>query len=221
MNLPPEGVRRNAGGGDRYFLPSGRCKSLQGAPPSGNMQSLYLFSLLVGGILLLVAAFGSGHDHHQGLGDHAHADPNAAAKLLSLRTLTYFLFVFGGVGAALSWGWTGASSLLVFPVALVAGLCVGGLVGYTFRYLARTESGALGGEESFVGLQGRMVVPIAEGGVGKILVRRGDRSFELTARPLDSAGADRSTWKSIVVVEMKRGIAIIAPIDDPVLTQGS
>ena len=182
------------------------------------MLSLYLFSLLVGGILLAAAAFGGGHGHGHGGGlDHAHHDTDGAAKFLSLRTLTYFLFVFGGVGGALSW--SGMNRWLALPIALALGIGVAGLVGFTFRYLARTDSGARAGEDSFVGLQGKIVLPLGEGGLGKVMVQRGDRAYELVARPLDASAEGIRNWKSVVVVEMNRGTALVAPLDEPVLLQ--
>jgi hypothetical protein len=184
------------------------------------MASLYLFSVLVGGVLLAVGAFGGGHDHHGATGvDHSH-DSEGAGKLLSIRTLTYFLFVFGGVGAALTWGWRDAYSIVVLALALLSGLGVAGLVAYAFRYLAQTDSGSRDGEDSFVGLQGRVVLPIGAAGLGKICVERGGRSYELIARPHKSASTSAG-WKAVVVVEMQRGTALVAPLDDPVLLEGS
>jgi hypothetical protein len=182
------------------------------------MLSLYLFSLLVGGVLLAVAAFGGhGHGHDHGAFDQAHHDSDGASKFLSLRTLTYFLFVFGGVGSALAW--TGTNKWIALPIATVLGLGVAGLVGFTFRYLARTDSGARPGEDTFVGLQGKVVLPLGEGGLGKVVVQRGDRAYELVARPLDGDAVDIRNWKSVVIVEMNRGTALVAPLDEPALLE--
>ena len=58
------------------------------------MLTLYLFALLVGGGLLAFSLLGGddgANAHHDALsGDNP-------LQFLSLRTLTYFLFVFGGV----------------------------------------------------------------------------------------------------------------------------
>jgi hypothetical protein len=184
------------------------------------MLSLYLFSLLVGGVLLAAAAFGGHHQYDSGGGlDHAGHDTDGAAKLLSLRTVTYFLFVFGGVGGGLSWA--GVNRWLALPLALALGLSVAVGVGFVFRYLARTDSGNRVGEESFVGLQGKVVLPIGAGGLGKVMVQRGNRSYELVARPLDGAASGIGSWKSVVVVEMNRGTALVAPLDEAVLQEGS
>ena len=179
------------------------------------MFSLYVFSLIVGGGMLLFSLFG-GHDGdghgHVGHDTHGHD----AFKFFSLRTLTYFLFAFGGVGAILSRSWSWAAAPVVLVVAMIAGLAVGGAVSLTFGYLRRTESGARESEESFVGLTGRVTVPISAGsGMGKVLVERGGRTFELMARPLETAGQIPAKWKAVVVVEMQRGTALVMPADDP------
>jgi hypothetical protein len=177
------------------------------------MLMLYLFALLVGGGLLAFSLLG---------GDGADADFDALSgdnplQLVSLRTLTYFLFVFGGVGAVLSWAWTSAAAPLVLMFSVAAGLGVSTLASLTFRYLRRTASGLLESEESFVGLAGRVVVPLSRGGIGKILVQRGDRAYELLARAFDTTSGDPGGWASVVIVEMSRGTALVSPLEDPTL----
>ncbi len=187
------------------------------------MFPLYLFSLLVGGGLLIAATMGGGDHGHDGQISHdvAHQGGHGnAAQFLSLRTLTYFLFVFGGVGTVLTWTWN-VAGILTFALAALAGLGVAAVTAASFAYLRRTDSGGRDPEDSFVGLSGRVVVPIAIGGMGKVQVVRGDRTFELLARPFDDNAGGMSSWKSVIVVEMSRGTALVTPIDDPLLQQGS
>ena len=195
------------------------------------MFSLYLFSVIVGGGLLGFSLFG-GHDSHHGdvghggVGGHGghgghggagHHDAQGhnPVQWLSLRTLTYFLFVFGGVGAILTKTWNAATMPLVLLLSVVAGLSVGGAVAMAFNYLRNTDSGAGDSDESFVGLPGSLTLPIGSSGMGKVLVQRGDRTYELLARPHDAAVAGASKWKSVIVVEMKGGTALVTPSDDP------
>jgi hypothetical protein len=100
-------------------------------------------------------------------------------------------------------------------LSLIAGLGVAGVVAAAFAYLARTDSGLGSSESSFVGLPARVVVPIAVGGMGKVMVHRGDRVYELLARPLDASSTDSMDWTSVIVVEMSRGTAVVAPLDEP------
>jgi hypothetical protein len=184
------------------------------------MFSLYLFALIIGGGLLLFSLLG-GSDHHGGdLGHHGdlhHADLHHGnpVQWLSLRTLIYFLFVFGGVGVVLSKSWSAATAPFVFLLAAAAGVGIGAAVSATFAYLRRTDSGVRDTDDSFVGLAGKLTIPIASGGAGKVLVARGDRTFELLARAYDKASGSPSDWKNVIVVEMVRGIALVAPLDDP------
>lgn len=178
------------------------------------MFALYLFALVLGGGLLLFSLVGDadGDANHSG---HGHD----AAKFLSLRTLTYFLFVFGGVGAVLSRTWHWAAAPLVLVAAIAGGLLVGSAVSYAFNYLRRTDSGARESEDSFIGLTGRVTLPIGPSGRGKVMVERGGRTFELTARPLETAGTPPTHWSSVIVVEMNRGTAVVAPMDDPAVRE--
>lgn len=171
------------------------------------MFTLFLFAMVVGGALLLVSALS---------GDANDGDVSQGIfEWLSLRTLTYFLFVFGGVGAVLARSWSAAAAPIVFVVALAAGIGVAAAASLTFGYLRRTSSGDRNSDESFVGLTGRVSVPLPPKGTGKVMVERGDRTFELLARPLDGSAGDPSRWQSIVIVEMRRGVAFVAPSDDP------
>ena len=178
------------------------------------MFSLYLFAVLVGGGLLVFSLVGGHDSHHGDLGHHDVSGHNAF-QWLSLRTLTYFLFVFGGVGAILTKTWHVATMPLVLLLSVVTGLGVGAVVSLAFKYLGRTDSGLRDSEDSFVGLTGRVTLPFGSSGLGKVLVQRGDRTFELMARPLDAAARGATHWKSVIVVEMHRGTALVTPMDDP------
>src|SRR5688572_4847067 len=104
------------------------------------MFALYLFALILGGGLLLFSLFGDGHHHgadasHHDLdvGDAGQADmQDNPVQWLSLRTVIYFLFVFGGVGAALSKSWPGAAAPLIAVLATGAGAGVGAAVSAAF-----------------------------------------------------------------------------------------
>jgi hypothetical protein len=177
------------------------------------MLALYVFALILGGGLLLFSLFGD-TDHHDGSFGHdaPHGNP---VQWLSLRTAIYFLFVFGGVGAVLTSTWHVATAPLIAILATVAGLGVGAAVSAAFSYLKKTDSGTRDGDESFIGLSGQVTLPFGDAGAGKVLVTRGARTFELLARPFGDATTDPRHWKAVIVVEMQRGTAMVAPLDDP------
>lgn len=172
------------------------------------MLGLYLFILAVGAGLLGFSLFGGDADAGGG-------DGPDALKWLSLRGLSYFAFVCGGVGLALTATWHVATAPVIAALAVGSGTLVSWLASAVFRYLRRTESGDRAGDESFIGLSGRVVVPFGASGTGKVLLTRADRTFEMLARPFDGATTPPESWRSVIVVEIQRGVALVSPLEDP------
>lgn len=182
-------------------------------------MALYLFSVLLGGGLLAFSMFGGDGDADadvdlavDGDGDLGHGGADAL-RLLSLRTVSYFLFVFGGVGAALTATWHVVTAPLIAVLAAGTGIGVALLVAAAFRYLKRTESGERTGNDGIVGLSGRVTVPFGASGTGKVLLSSASRTLELMARPFDTAHGDPATWTNVIVVEIDQGIALVSPLD--------
>ncbi len=153
--------------------------------------------------------------------DAAHAELDAdagslAAKVFSIRTLFYSLFGFGSVGTLLTYVWSG-SPLVTAGFAIFSGVTSGALINAAFGYVKRSESGMVQAEASYAGIQGRVTLPIRPETPGRVVVERGGRRVELRALPHPSAEGDPSTWKSVFVVEMEKGVARVAPIDEDLL----
>ncbi len=173
------------------------------------MLAVFLFAMVLGGGLLAVSMFSDGGDH-----DAAFDHDVSAFKFLSLRSLIYFLFTFGGVGTVLTLAW-GAGAISIAPLAILSGLGVSALSNVVFAYLKRTDSGERESDQSFIGLPGRVVVPIGLEGVGKVQVVKGGRTHELIARPFsqeENEPPDR--WRSVVIVDMKGSMALISPVEE-------
>lgn len=180
------------------------------------MMSLYLFALVLGAGLLAFSMFGGDADGDVSgdLSGDVSADVDVEAlRWLSLRSLSYFAFVLGGVGVVLTRFWPAATAPIVAALAVGAAFGVSGIVNATFRYLKRTESGDRGSDDAFIGLSGRVTLPFGASGAGKVMITRADRSFELIARPFDDSHGDPRTWTQVIVVEMQRGTALVTPID--------
>lgn len=180
------------------------------------MLSAYVFALAVSGSLLLIATFSDFLDADVGDVevdtdvdlDGADVD---AFKLFSVRGLLYFLLGFGLVGTALTLLWDGGRPVLTGVAAAGSGLLSGAIVTTLFGWLKRSESGDRLDEASFVGLPGRMSLPIGEGGLGKVRIERGDRVHELLAQPFEKDSGDPSGWTRVVVVDVKDGRALVVP----------
>ena len=98
--------------------------------------------------------------------------------------------------------------------AVLAGLVVGGAVGSFLAYLKRSGSRGRGDDEGFVGLQGRVTLPIRAGSPGKIVVVRAGRAHAVRALPYtkDSLGEPEG-WKQVLVLEMREGVAYVDPLE--------
>jgi membrane protein implicated in regulation of membrane protease activity len=137
-----------------------------------------------------------------------------AVRIFTIRNLTYFLFGFGGVGTMLHWLSPGLPLWVTTLAAVAAGSLAAGVVALAFGYMRATESGALLGEDSFVGCEARVVLPMREGRVGQVMVRRGDREYELRALPFDARAAEPERWRRVVVIEMDGGTARVGPLEE-------
>lgn len=192
------------------------------------MANIYWFTLVIGGGLLLFSLLGDifGADAGEIAGDvegsgHGAGDTGTSSWLsnLSLRNMTYALFGFGLTGVALDFIWHGARPLPTLLSAVLAGLLAARLNALVLGYIRRTDSGGLAGDDTISGLVGRVTLPLAAGGTGKIEVERGGREYELLARAYEAGVEEPEQWTSVVVVAMDDGVALVVPLD-PVDTLG-
>ena len=191
------------------------------------MLAAYIFSLVVGGGLLALNLLGdfldSDVDADAGIDLDGDADAisggSEIAKLLSLRSLVYALFGFGGAGLVLHLIWAGAQPVLTALIAGGMGLGSGALVSTVFGYQKRTEAGEIQGERALVGLSGKIVMAIADGETGAVRIRSGERQYQMRARADLPSGAAQAleAGRAIVVVDVKDGVALVTPIDSKLL----
>lgn len=191
------------------------------------MLTAYVFCLAVGGGLLALSFFGDFLEADVDLDADVDVDADVdgisagtgIAQVFSVRALINAIFGFGAAGALLHLVWGGGQPMLTAAIAGATGLGSGALISTVFAYLKRTESGALKGEESFVGLTGEVSLEVGPGSHGTVTVRRGDRRVRLRAR---AAEASRGTpalgpGQAVVVVDMNDGIAAVAPVGPKLL----
>ncbi len=199
---------------------------------------LYLFGLIVGGVLLGSSLLLGGHDAdvdaeldadfdadldadgEAHLGDHlAHGAPVAGAgadlvlwRFRSLRFWTFFLAFFGLSGTLLE-----GLGLVESPLfTLAAALGMGGLAGFgsteVVRRLSADTSGAAPESQDYVGKSARVVVPVKPGGVGKVRIQLKGTTVDVLAETLEGEFAAR---EEALIVEMDGTKARIARVDAP------
>ena len=159
-------------------------------------------------------------DSHVDIDTDAGHGAHAVAKIFSIRSVIYSMFGFGAVGTLLTWLWGGDSPFVIGSLAVVTGIMSGTLINSTFAYLKRSDSGAHLTESSYAGCSGRVTLPLSVDSPGKIVVERAGRRIELRALPHTSA-TDQAVeeWKSVFVVEMKDGIALVTPAEELLLEE--
>jgi hypothetical protein len=96
-------------------------------------------------------------------------------------------------------------------LAFAIGALGAGISTVVFGWLRKSESGDMPGDRAWLGATAQVLLPLSTGGTGKILVSRGGRAQELLARPFDHDAGDPETWSSVVVLEIRDGIALVAP----------
>jgi len=57
-------------------------------------------------------------------------------------------------------------------------------------------------------------LPILKGGTGKIVVAKAGQTQELLARPLTNDDEDPESWDSVIVVEVRDGVALVTPFTE-------
>jgi len=183
------------------------------------MTALYWFAMVVGVGMYLFSVFADTTGAHGDVDGHIHVDGDHhhgldSYKLLSLRNATYFLFAFGVTGVALNWWWAGTRGLLAALLAFAIGVVGAGLSTVVFGWLRQSESGDMPGDRAWLGATGEVLLPLSTGGTGKIFVSRSGRSQELLARPFDSDASNPERWSNVVVLEIRDGIALVAPNEE-------
>lgn len=139
----------------------------------------------------------------------------AAEKVFSLRGLVFGLFGFGLTGTVLGWAGFPPGAASTVGLSAGAGAASGWLTSRLVGWLRRTESGSRRDQGGFEGRAGRVVLPLSGDSPGRVRVRRGTRTYDLRARPYaPGEGGDAGEWEDVVVVEMKDGIAYVAPVED-------
>lgn len=193
------------------------------------MLTAYVFCLAVGGGLLALSFFGDFLEAEVDLDADVDVDADVdgiaagtgIAQVFSVRALINAIFGFGAAGALLHLVWGGAQPMLTAAIAGATGLGSGALISTVFAYLKRTESGALKGEESFVGLTGEVSLEVGPGSHGTVTVRRGDRRVRLRARAAEASEGTPALGpgQAVVVVDMNDGIAAVAPVGPKLLEE--
>ena len=185
------------------------------------MLYAYLFSAIVGGVLLGGSLFAGdghgdhgggegggegetgGHDHDHG---HGHEGVSAAGILFSVRTWTYFL-AFGGITGLLLHLLAHSGEPLTALLAAGVGATTG--VGARLAFARATALGDSGTvrPEQLVGRTGQLLLPCGSGQTGQVRLTVRNSTVDLLARAAEPG--ELGSHEEVLIVGMKDGEALV------------
>lgn len=178
------------------------------------MTTLSLLSLVLGGGLLLLS-------HRMESDARAHDSIIGAQTPLSVtRAACACLVAFGAVGIILALALPradGLASRLAAGAGVAAAVLVLVLSPRALPVAATSAAEAEGEEmseddEGIVGMTGTFFAPPSARALGRVVIRRGERTVAFAARPVVGVAApDR--WDAVVIVDVYHGTALVAPVD--------
>ena len=196
---------------------------------------IYVFALVVGGILLAASMFLGGEDADADAGDfgdadggdlgdadggevdHGHQMLDSAVDshgspagflttFLSLRFWTFFMTFFGATGLIFD-GLELAAPPMTPIIAGGMGLVTGYVTVAVIRSLSKDVGGKVATAADYVGKSGRVLLPIRDGDIGKIRLEVGGTTVDMLAT---SADGQLATGDEALVIEMNGTTAVVS-----------
>jgi membrane protein implicated in regulation of membrane protease activity len=175
------------------------------------MLSIYVGSLLFGGVLLGASIMGGHADGHVdpaaagGADGAGHEHDYSRLPFLSLRFWAFAAAFFGLSGAALTV--FGALGALTPLVAGGVGLGCGYVSARVLSGLSRNSVGLLGDANAHLGREGRVLLPLGRGQRGKIRLQIGGTSTDLVAET--DSEATLAPGDTALIVGMRGNVALV------------
>jgi membrane protein implicated in regulation of membrane protease activity len=169
---------------------------------------LYVFTGVVGMILLGVSIFSGDHDHDAGHSEHPAHMGESPVGFFSLRFWTYFLAFGGSTGALLAWLSTTPEPIraaLAGGVGLASAMAARAVLGRVFR-----EAGSAFGTtraSDLVGKDATVLVDVAPKAAGQVRVQLPDGTVDVLATSVDE---ELAAGEHVVIVEVQNGQAVVA-----------
>jgi membrane protein implicated in regulation of membrane protease activity len=183
------------------------------------MTVVYLVTAILGWPLVLFFILFAGDEGGNGdldidadvdLEPGSAAGSSLAADLLSIRSMAFFLALFGITGLVLEW--LDVNGVVIFLAALGLGVFALWLNVALMRYLRASSVGTEVSDRVLEGRPARVVLPVGPGRRGRISVDVQGQVIYLVARPYRSGSFE--VGAQVVVVEVERGAALVASLEE-------
>lgn len=181
------------------------------------MIYVYLFSFVLGGVLLVASIFLTGDAEGDvdvdveaegkatsgGIGDSL----SVVAALRSLRFWTFLAAFFGLTGLVLD-GLNLAPPALTLALAVAVGVGTAGAAVTVLQWLHKEQSGAAAESSDYLGKTARVIVAFAPGTTGKVRLELRGAEVDLLARSDDEEGF--AAGDSAVIIDIDGTVARVA-----------
>ena len=175
----------------------------------------YIFSLIVGGLLLGASILLGSKDastDHGGAHDTEHAPVESSSGghggfdsffwlFRSIRFWTFFLAFFGLTGVVFEGFGLLDSSIAILLLSLVVGIGSGMGIVAAFRWLGSDESGAAASTADYVGRTVRVILPVTRAGTGKVRLELRGSTVDVLATTDDEEAF--AAQDEAVIIEME------------------
>ena len=183
-----------------------------------GLKLVYLICAVIGGVVVVIrfvlqavgADSGDAPDLPDDMPDDVDVsgDADASFTLLSVHTITSFLFMFGLVGLAMTYQGSGTYWSLL--AATLAGCASAWLIGLLYRALFSLQSSGTIPTARTLGCRGKVYLTIPENGSGVVLITVDSRQREYDARAQDSGRIP--TDAAVEVVEVQGSVLVVKAV---------
>jgi len=184
------------------------------------MIYVYIFALIVGGLLLGASLILGGHADHAGV--DGHVDPNATPTgagdpqgieslmlwMLSARFWTFFCAFFGLTGVILDGFGVIGSPIVAAVLAVGMGLFAGIFASWLVKVMTAESSNSAVATADYVGKRGSLVGGFGRGASGKVRLEVKGSTVDLLCSAMDDGTYE--TRDEVIVVEIDGTRAKIA-----------
>jgi hypothetical protein len=170
------------------------------------LTNLYIFAFIAGVFILVMPLVGDVFDN-----TGSYTPPVPRTAVLSLTGVTVFLLVFGATGTAVT-RYTQLRPEYIAAIALASAIVGTLTLTRAVAYMTRSVENRVEQQRSLHGLVAEVIVPISPVHGGKISAKRGAQRIQMLARPYHANDTDAATWREVMIVDVRDGIALVSPV---------
>lgn len=170
------------------------------------MQTIYLYGLIIGGILtLLYMLFGDVLEVIEGI------DELAPGSILNTTVILSFIAILSGTGYIMELRGT-LNSLTIFILATLFSLVIVSIIHFFILVpLAKSEQNTAIRMRDFIGKEGEVIITIPAFGIGEVLIKTGLGSIGNMAVSASNTEIRQGTFVSVIEIDQD-GVLIVEPI---------